>query len=276
MMESHNAMRRLSDASMQRLLSRASQYAMLLPAVLLLACSCAFAKDSADNAITHFYVSKIATGSHDGSSWQNAWTDFDQIDWGKVQAAVDANPDGQPIAGVDGNVNTIVEIDGGTNSMQYQSQLHPRVNVSSKAHAHPLVCRSQDVGHCGQVILSGAPGDSSKARCGIELSDQNGIYLDGGPWIDGQHPGIRITQWSGDGVSISNDNDAWLSHLEVDHNATSGGGAGINLAGTGTFMDDIWAHENGVTGGYKNIVLLDQPVGRSSIMRPVSAILNTN
>src|SRR6516164_3352402 len=64
-----------------------------------------------------FYVSRNGDNT-DGSSWEHAWNELNQINWQVVQAASDASlPNGYPYPGhnpvFNGSITVVVKIDGG-------------------------------------------------------------------------------------------------------------------------------------------------------------------
>lgn len=93
---------------------------------------------------TNYYVSPSAGGQNDGSSWQNAWTSFSDINWSDLSGG-----------------DTLF-IDGGGNSMTYTSTLD--VGSHGSYSNYVVVSKGLDSGHNGEVIFE------TGSETGIKLS----------------------------------------------------------------------------------------------------------
>jgi hypothetical protein len=81
------------------------------------------------------YVDNEASGSHNGSSWFNAWKSFSDIDWSVIKPG-----------------DTIF-ISGGSGSRTYTSGLI--VGNSGRPGAPIMITKGRDAGHNGEVIIDG-------------------------------------------------------------------------------------------------------------------------
>lgn len=104
-----------------------------------------------------WFVSPLATGTvHDGKSWKTAWTDFNKIDWTKVQK------------------NDLITLDAGPTAS------------SVVYYRSPLVVQKDDVsfmtgldaGHnAGSLVLQG------KGPSAINVGNHNNVYILGSKWL---------------------------------------------------------------------------------------------
>lgn len=82
---------------------------------------------------SNHYVDNKSSGSNDGTSWSNAWEDFNSINWNYIMPG-----------------DTIF-ISGGADSSVYTSQLH--IVVSGDSMKPIVLTASTDINHSGKVII---------------------------------------------------------------------------------------------------------------------------
>ncbi len=153
---------------------------------------------------TTYYVSKNGN-NQDGKTWATAWSELWRIQGAEVKSG-----------------DTIV-LDGGQTSMQYNEGLFLQ-------NGGITITRSLEAGHNGQVILNGKDSDNA-----IGLYVYSGrITVDGLTWR-----GISIRNFKAYGFLQLLGSNVLIRNVELDHNKV---GAGV--AGTGTILDRIVAHDN--------------------------------
>ena len=100
--------------------------------------------------IHQWYVDNSVSSSGNGTSWTNAWKDFNNINWSLIKPG------------------DTLYISGGAASQTYNQTLSVGASGTS---GNPITIRvGQDSGHNGQVIISGAS---------IQLANRNYITIDG-------------------------------------------------------------------------------------------------
>lgn len=149
--------------------------------VVLLACFLAAASIGA----TDFYVDKDATGANNGSSWDDAWESFADIDWGSV-----------------GPGDTLY-ISGGTTSKTYNEFLDVGADGSV---GNPItITGGADPGHDGMVILDG------------QMSLEWGVRLENDDYVTVR--GLQVGNYTGSGQirvryltgAVVEDNDLYVT-----------------------------------------------------------------
>ncbi len=84
---------------------------------------------------TNWYIDNQATGANDGTSWENAWQSFADINWSLIQPG------------------DTIYISGGTSGKTYNENL---IIAASGTNGNPIFIKSgQDIGHTGRVIIKG-------------------------------------------------------------------------------------------------------------------------
>ena len=154
----------------------------------------------------NYYVDKYASGSDEGTSWQNAWNSFSAIDWSKFKPG------------------DILYISGGKDSTVYDEQLVIKCSGNEKGLI--TIRNGLDRAHNGKVIidLSGIGLKITKASYirilniqfrnvtsgiyirGASIGDINVIYLDSLKVINSKKQGaIFINGWSPTGTDATVD-----------------------------------------------------------------------
>lgn len=103
---------------------------------------------------TNHYVDKNANGYNKGTSWEDAWESFSDIEWNQIQPG------------------DIIYISGGTDSTIYYEELHIG-DVDGTAEARITVRNSYDAGHNGRVIIDG---QNETRHNSILIGDNSGAY----------------------------------------------------------------------------------------------------
>jgi hypothetical protein len=198
-----------------------------------------------------YYVSRTGNNT-DGRSWKSAWSELDQINWGKIQGG-----------------DTIL-LDGGSSEMMYVTSLTIEKSGSDDK---PIILRLADeAGRNGKVVIDGGltywPCQSSEPSPYLEAQPPGtrrfGIHLKGQSWvtIDGTKPGgIEIRNHSQEGIIFRGARHIRLSQLHIHHNtyATKPNGSGIDISGDAIILERLDIHHNGqdaIQGGdLSNFVL---------------------
>jgi len=84
---------------------------------------------------TDYYVDNNAAGSNNGTSWQNAWESFSDINWSSVQPG------------------DIIYISGGSSGKTYSETLN--IGTSGTVGNNVVITKGIDSGHNGEVIIDG-------------------------------------------------------------------------------------------------------------------------
>ncbi len=152
----------------------------------------------------NWYVSNVAQGSNNGSSWTNAWS-ISSIVWGAggVQAG------------------DTVYLDGGSTSMTYTTQLAPSISgsVGNPITISTGVNSPSPSGHSGQVIFNGGNGTTTM----LNLGSRSYITVDGssGTSRNMRITGITKTQTGVDIVSGYGSDHLIFKYLEIDNGANA-------------------------------------------------------
>jgi hypothetical protein len=164
---------------------------------------------------TNYYVDNNATGNNDGTSWQNAWTLFANIDWTSIQP-------GDTVYISDGTYNERIEIlsSGGTSG-------------------NPIVIsNSTDEDHDGEVILVSDGSESSGVKILSNSSNREYITVQGLTIQDFKY-GIYINGESNTTHDISIKNCRLIDFKRAGVFATGFGNLGnlYNILVDGCFID---------------------------------------
>jgi hypothetical protein len=198
---------------------------------------------AARSGTPEFYVSRNGNNS-DGLSWATAWNELDQIDWEQIQAGA------------------IINIDGGSAEMTYETELH--IGSSGSAEAPIRIQVSNEEGHSGQVVFFGGRQDDLP-YCGqsdytdlpeeqmreyaIRTNDYDYIEIDGRRWR-----GIVIRGYGSSGLRIDPDSySITVQNLEIYNNGEAiedddgwrSNSAGVRLGGENVTLRRMLIHDNG-------------------------------
>lgn len=101
-----------------------------------------------------YYVDNTVLTSGDGTSWQQAWTSFAEIDWAAVQPG------------------DTIYISGGADSQTYNETL--AVGTSGAAGAPVTITKGADPGRDGTAII-----DGGNSRIGVSVEDLDHVVVSG-------------------------------------------------------------------------------------------------
>lgn len=192
---------------------------------------------------SEFYVSRQGNNSN-GSSWETAWNELDQIDWSKI------------------GPGDVIYLDGGTDQMTYHTEM--RINKSGD-NGNPIRIQvSEQNGYNGQVVFFGgreellpACGENSfddsaedtYKFIGIATRGNDNIVIDGMKWS-----GIQIHGYNRNGIDISPDSENILvRNVEIYNNGQvvrydgnlRTDSPGVRLGGTNIVFQRAIIHDNG-------------------------------
>ena len=150
---------------------------------------------------TNWYVDKVATGSGNGGSWDNAWTTLGTIVWSSI------------------NPGDTIYISGGSLNKTYNEQL--TVGKSGAAGNIVTISTGQDLGHNGTVIIDG------------QSSRSYAVYINGRSYIKmtgqvGTSQNMKLTGGTAAGLYLDGAvTNTEIAYLEVASNGTSSDTNGI-------------------------------------------------
>lgn len=174
-----------------------------------------------------YYISKNGNNA-DGTSWQTAWNELNQINWSVIQPG-----------------DTIL-LDGGTSNMTYTTTL--TIGKSGVQGAPITIERATDSGHNGKVILFGGRStplpycgqptytyQPATVQKGIVFGTNSWVNLDGLSW-----GGIAIYGFQYYGIDMSgNPSNDTVRNIEIYDNGTASQSNGVwnpNTNGHGVFL----------------------------------------
>jgi|Deesub1362A_J573_1020465.scaffolds.fasta_scaffold00004_245 hypothetical protein len=135
-----------------------------------------------------WYVDKDATGLNDGTSWENAWQSFADINWNKIQPG------------------DTVYISGGSTSKTYNEGL---TIGASGSEGNPITIKvGQDSGHNGIVILEGG------ADYGIHVNGKSWVTISG-QLDNGIEPNMIVRNYNKDAILLQSITGIVVEYLEV-------------------------------------------------------------
>ncbi|MFK7800392.1 MAG: Ig domain-containing protein [Anaerolineae bacterium] len=197
--------------------------------------------------MANWYISKGASGSNNGTDWANAWTELDQINWGKVSSG------------------DTIWLDGGRTKKVYTKTL--RIGKSGSSRNNRIkIKRSEENGRNGYVVIFGGRNNelphanitthrwresgNGQSASGIHMRSFSNIEVDGGI-----PRGITIHGWNNAGIDSYGDNGGGhrFANMEIYSNGTiqtvSGryktDKAGIRLAGKHVLIERCIILDNG-------------------------------
>ncbi|MBR9676817.1 hypothetical protein GOV04_01635, partial [Candidatus Woesearchaeota archaeon] len=204
---------------------------------------------------TNYYVNNNASGTNNGSDWNNAWESFADIAWGSI------------------NPGDYIYVSGGSTNKTYNSRLV--VGASGNATHHITIKVGQDTGHNGKAIIT----DSTAFYTSIKIEDQHDIIIDGRV-ENGTGQNFILKGSDAGGVYVlDNVTNIRLSYLDIYNNS----GHGINIiireqngtiqvdnskihdnkAGINVTVTQLWIHHNADGGrgnNYSRILIHDNKI----------------
>ena len=194
-----------------------------------------------------YYVSALGSNG-DGSSWENAWRAFDQIDWAAIEPGA------------------LILIDGGEVSMRYATPL--LIGAGGTEAAPVTVQLASEAGRNGQAILDGGGGFLPECRnekpefvesthsFGIDTQNHRWLVIDGTKWL-----GIVVRNFQSGVLVDRGSTNVELRYLELANNGFmreyvdnsyplwEGGwgpdGFGVKLGGMNHRFSHLMIHDNG-------------------------------
>lgn len=132
-----------------------------------------------------YYVSSATpyNATNDGSSWQKAWTNTQQINWSAVQPG------------------DTITLDGGTWGLYYSGTL---TIGKSGTFSQPIkIVTSQEAGHNGIVVINGSTA-AAPSYIGIDFGSNQYVQVEGRKIVQGGFPAKSLKVWgfSNYGVKI--------------------------------------------------------------------------
>lgn len=204
-----------------------------------------------------WYVS-LAGDNSDGRSWETAWNEMDQIDWGRVSSGDVVLIDGgsvrcaYPVAVSDHSASP------GKCGMVYKTALRPRSGVSIIVSGGTVIIfggRDTPLPYCGQTDYNASDGRNT----GLDLSSVSNVVIDGLTW-----GGIKIYGHGSAAVDFSpTSSNILVRNVEIYDNGLVGGGSnrpGVDFSGTNIAFERALVHDNGQDsfqsgGGVRNFTL---------------------
>jgi len=157
----------------------------------------------------NFYVDKTATGVNNGTSWQNAWISFSNINWNLIQPG------------------DVIYISGGSSAKTYFEQMN--ISAAGTFGNNILIAKGIDSGHNGEVIVDG----QNIRQHGINFSaDDNYVTVRGLTIKNTQSSAIDMEGgWEGNSGNYIHTNPITGSRIEY-CKMYLGNGIGVLVKGT--------------------------------------------
>jgi hypothetical protein len=197
------------------------------------------------HAISHttYYVSRDGSNL-DGKTWETAWSELDQIEWGRIRPG-----------------DTVL-IDGGTARMAYETSLDIgqsgapdipiTIRVSTEADHNGQVTlfggRAEWLPYCGQLSYESPP-DGTVRSFGIRTNGHDYLVIDGSQWR-----GMIIYGFGTSGMRVdAGSTHVVVSYLEIsdngsgvhDENGWRSDGPGVLFGGSDITFRRVIVHDNG-------------------------------
>ena len=146
----------------------------------------------------NYYVDKDANGSNNGTSWENAWQSFADINWSVISAG------------------DVINISGGATSKTYYELINIPEGLSGTAGNPIVITASTDAGHNGVVILDG-----------INIPNDPAIKIDGSGYITFR--GFDLRRWLDSPHDLGTIGVFSSHHIIIENNTILGWSQGIKI-----------------------------------------------
>ena len=148
---------------------------------------------------TNYYVDKNANGTNNGSSWDNAWVSFNDINWNIIQPG-----------------DTIF-ISGGADSLVYEEMIDVPKYKSGTGGNPITITRATDPGHDGVVILDG-----------INLPELPAVRVDRSSYITVN--GLKTIRWLSYPSNLGTFDVFGSDHIIIENNIMEAWSQGLKIS----------------------------------------------
>lgn len=234
-----------------------------------------------------YYVAKSGNNA-DGQTWETAWNELDQINWGVIQPGDTIYLDGGSQACPSADSDPFNDFDGGTQTytvrpgfdcgVKYETTL--TVGASGVAGQPISIKLANEPGHNGTAVIFGGrttplpyclqPGytyQTAGVRAqGINVTGQNYVTIDGNKWgglvIYGHNTYGMTVSGSTSHITVRNLHifDNGLAYEPNSDGNWSSDNPGVNVSGSNNTFERMIIHDNGQdafqsSGGLSNFTL---------------------